>query len=394
MKLGLEVEYWVIDEKGALTSADALIQAHECVVPEFVDSLIEIVLPPLESRVALEITFIDVLNTVFDVATAHGKHLVPLGTPLLEESPAVLSKRGATLERIYGDDLQFAKNVAGMHVHFDQTDPIAQANLLTALDPALALVASSPYYGGHRTATAARATAYRRGMDERFHRFRELQPYVLTPEARAKQARENFESFLNLAADSGVPEATVYDQFSIENVIHSPVRIRDDLGTVEWRASDTALPSQLAQLAFDVARILEETATKPVVVGAEPGIYSGAIVVPPFEYLKSLSDEAIADGLTPRVRTYLEAFDIDPTAYSPLVDRFPRAEAISPGEARAMRLEFARLLRADVDRFDATNLPDDPSAARNTADDDRRLQPNGFVGPRERYRRGGIYTTS
>ncbi|WP_440770057.1 glutamate-cysteine ligase family protein [Natronorubrum sp. DTA28] len=390
MKLGLEVEYWVIDEKGDLTSGDPLVQAHECVVPEFVDSLIEVVLPPMESRVALEIAFIDVLNTVLDVATAHGKQLVPLGTPLLEESPAVRSKRGATLERIYGDDLRFAKNVAGMHVHFDQTNSIAQANLLTALDPALALVASSPYYGGQRTATAARAAAYRRGMDDRFHRFRELQPYVLTPDARAKQARQNFDSFLNLAVASGVPEATVYEQFSIENVIHSPVRIRDDLGTVEWRASDTALPSQLSQLAFDIARILEEAATKPVVVGGEPGCYPGAIVIPTFEHLRGLSDEAIVDGLTPRVRTYLRSFGIDPTAYSPLVERFPLAGTISPDEARAMRLECARLLRADVDLLDAAKQSDDPFGERHAAADDRRLRTNELIDSGERFRRGSV----
>ncbi len=389
MKLGLEVEYWVIDDEGNLTSAEEVIRAHEYVIPEFVDSLAEIVLPPMESRVALEITFADVLGAVLDVAAAHGTHLVPLGTPLLEESPPVLSKRGATLERIYGDDLRFAKNVAGSHIHFDQTNPVAQANLLTALDPALALVASSPYYDGRRTATAARVAAYRRGMDERFHRFRDLQPYALTPDAHAKRVRQSFVSFLTLAVDSGVSEAAVYEQFSHENVSHSPVRIRDDLGTVEWRAPDTALPSKLTQLAFDIGGILEETAAKPVVVGTEPGLYSGAIVIPPFESLQRLSNEAIADGLTPRVRTYLEAFGIDPTAYSPLVDRFPRAAVISPDEARSRRLEFARLLKADVDMLNATRRPVEQFIERNTAGDDR-SQMNGFVDSVEKQHSGSV----
>lgn len=348
MKLGIEVEYWVVDSDGRLTSADGILDAHEYVVPEFVDSLVEIVLPPVATPAELEREFRDVLTAVLDAASAAGVRLVPLGTPLLEESPPIRSERGRILELIHGDRLRFAKNCAGTHVHFDQGDPIAQANLLTALDPALALVSTSPYYGGRRTSSSARAAAYRRGMGERFGRFRELRPYVRTRGERETRDRERFEAFVRLAVEAGVDPAFVAEQFRSENVCHGPVRIRDDLGTVEWRAPDTALPSQVIRLAFDVARILEELSTKPLVVGDDVGVHPTTIVVPPFERLSELADEAIDEGLTPHVGAYLTAFGFDVPAYSPLVERFPRDAHLPEREARWLRLAFADALERDV----------------------------------------------
>lgn len=374
MSIGTEIEYWVVDREGRLTSADGILDAHEYVVPEFVDSLIEIVLPPVATPAALERTFEEVLTAVLDAASAAGVRLVPLGTPLLEESPPIRSERGRILERIHGDRLRFAKNCAGTHVHFDQTDPIAQANLLTALDPVLALVATAPYYGGRLTSSSARAAAYRRGMGERFRRFRELRPYVRSHEERETRDRERFEAFVGLAVEAGIDPALVTAQFRPENVRHGPVRIRDDLGTVEWRAPDTALPSQVARLAFDVAGVLEGCLTKPVVVGSDVGVHPDRIVVPPFELLSSVSDEAIDEGLTPRVREYLTAFGFDVSAYSPLAERFPADDPLPEPEARRLRLVAADALERDVAALTArsTSLRDGETARSRTARDQTR----------------------
>ncbi|WP_336343791.1 hypothetical protein [Halalkalicoccus ordinarius] len=125
MRIGTEVEYWVVDREGRLAPDDEVVDTHECVVPEFVDSLVEIVLPPVTTPAALERTFEEVLTAALDAASAAGVRLVPLGTPLLEESAPIRSERGRILERLHGDRLRFAKNCAGTHVHFDRTDPIA-----------------------------------------------------------------------------------------------------------------------------------------------------------------------------------------------------------------------------------------------------------------------------
>jgi hypothetical protein len=355
MKIGIEVEYWVVDTDGYLASADGILDAHEYVVPEFVDSLVEIVLPPVGTPAELEHEFADALTAVLDAAHAVGKRLVPLGTPLVEESPPVISERGRILERIHGDRLRYAKNCAGTHVHFDAVDPIAQVTLLTALDPALALVATTPYYGGRRTAASARAAAYRRGMGERFGRFRALQPYPPTRDECEARKRECFAAFTGIAIEAGVDPALVAAQFRPDDVCHGPVRVRDDLGTVEWRAPDTALPSQVIRLAFDVAAILEEVRTKPIVVGSEFGVHPTGIVVPPFEHLSEIADEAIDDGLTPRVEEYLTAFGFDVPTYSPLGERFPADAHLPQRDVRRLRLAFADMLEEDVAELDGTH---------------------------------------
>jgi hypothetical protein len=50
MKVGVEAEYWVVDETGALCDGRELLDAHEHVEPEFISSLIEIKTPPVETE--------------------------------------------------------------------------------------------------------------------------------------------------------------------------------------------------------------------------------------------------------------------------------------------------------------------------------------------------------
>ncbi len=213
--------------------------------------------------------------------------------------------------------------------------------------------------------TSARAAAYRRGMSERFRRFRELRPYVRSHEKRETRYRERLEAFVGLAVETGIDPVLVAAQFRPENVCHGPIRIRDDLGTVEWRAPDTALPSEVVRLAFDVAGVLEECLTKPVVVGSDVGVHLDRIVVPPFELLSSLSDEAIDEGLTPRVGEYLAAFGFDVSAYSPLTERFPTDDPLPEPEVRRLRLAAADALERDVAALAARSTsPRDGETAR------------------------------
>jgi gamma-glutamyl:cysteine ligase YbdK (ATP-grasp superfamily) len=348
MKIGLELEYWVVDGRGELASAAPLVEAHPYAVRECVDSLVELVLPPAVSRETLEATVVEAVSELSALAAANGLSLVPLGTTLVEAIPPATSARGVILEQVYGEELRFAKNVAGTHVHFDRTDATAQANLLTALDPALALVATTPYYGGRRTTSCARAAAYRRGTSARFDPYRRLQPYVRSDGERYERTRRTFESFVDLALAAGVDPRDVHEHFGPGDAVHGPVRVRDELGTVEWRAPDAALPSQVLRLACDVAGVLAELETKPLVVGNEPGIRPDRIVVPPFERLLELVEEAIYRGLTPAVRAYLEAFGLDPVAYSPLTETAPERGLLSGAEARELRLRYAALLETDL----------------------------------------------
>ncbi|WP_336365333.1 glutamate-cysteine ligase family protein [Halalkalicoccus salilacus] len=348
MKIGLELEYWVVDKDGVLTSATELIDAHKYAVPECVETLLELVLPPVASQTELETEIIDSLTELLAIAADNDLFVVPLGTTLIEARPPATSARGMILERVYGEELRFAKNVAGTHIHFDQTDAIAQANLLTALDPALALIATTPYYDGQRTAASARAAAYRRSMSARFAPFRRLQPYMWTEAECNKRMHQTFELFIERARVAGIDRETVTEHFSPDDVIHGPVRIRNDIGTVEWRAPDTALPRQVIRLAYDIEGVLEQLAAKPLVVGPVPGVHSDRIVIPPFDRLEQLTTEAIYNGLTTPVQSYLRAFGIDVTAYAPLTEGFPKRDALSVAEARDLRRLYAGVLSDDV----------------------------------------------
>ena len=189
MKIGVEVEYWVVDETGRLCTGRDLLGAHEHVVPEFVESSVEIQTSPLDDESAIRRELQQTLRTVLAAAEARGKHLVPLGTPLTAEPMSVTSKRGEILERIYGNRLDHAKHCAGTHLHFDKGTVTHQLNLLTALDPALSLLSSSPYYDGERVASSARASVYRCKSDPEMAPYRDLWRYTTSVEEWNQRSR-------------------------------------------------------------------------------------------------------------------------------------------------------------------------------------------------------------
>lgn len=345
---GIELELWVIDENGCLCGGRQIADAHERIEPEFVAPLLEVRTEPQDSEVALRRDLEDVLGTAIRAAKAEDKRLAPLGTPLTEVDDAAPGERGKLFEEIYGDGVLAAKNCAGTHVHFERTDTRRQLNLLTALDPALALVSSSPYYCGERTRRSARAHAYRRDCGTAFAPYCDLWSYVDSVadwEARVDRA---FESFKSVAEERGVSASRVENAFTPEDAVLNPVRLRRCQPTVEWRAPDAALPSEVVSLAADVGGLVEQTPETPVEVG-DPGVYDDHIGVPEFDDLYDLSRVAIAFGLAPDpVEDYLERMGFDPSTYDPFSERLGAADAISESRAREVRLEQAHRLEADV----------------------------------------------
>lgn len=144
--------------------------------------------------------------------------------------------------------------------------------------------------------------------------------------------------------------------FDPEDVVTTPVRLRDATPTVEWRALDATLPSQILRLLDDVVPLVALTAELPVATG-DPGVEADRIVVPEYADLQQLSDAAIERGLeaTP-VWKYLEAMGVDTTRFHPIADQIYADETIPDERARRVRLEFGRLLERDVER----NLADRP----------------------------------
>ncbi|WP_227356912.1 glutamate-cysteine ligase family protein [Haladaptatus salinisoli] len=349
MKIGLEAEYWVIDESGELaTDTDGLAEVSEHVVPEFVAPLIEVQTPPVSNAEELRREFGSILRTVCDAADERDLSLVPLGTPLARESLPVTSERGRLLERMYGDDMEYAKNCAGTHVHFDRGNVVRQLNLLTALDPALALVSSSPYFDGSKLASSSRAAVYRYESHSTFARYRDLWDYAESEDQWEERIDEQYFVLQLIARERGIETGTFSEYFKREDAVLTPVRLRHRSPTVEWRAPDTALPSQILRLVSDVANLLQQTEYKDVVVG-ETGIRTEKIGIPPFPEVRELSTAAINEGLgSLRVQDYLTTMGFDTTRYHPISDRIEHGWTLPREEALRIRREYADRLVEDV----------------------------------------------
>lgn len=147
-----------------------------------------------------------------------------------------------------------------------------------------------------------------------------------------------------------IADEAFVDHFQPDNAVLTPVRLREATPTVEWRAPDTALPSQIIQLVSDVAALLRQTEDKDVIIGdGDIGVSDGSITIPRFADLRKLSASAIADGLTSEaVRTYLIALGFDLSNYQPISEQIEHGVSITDDEARTLRLQYAEQLEADV----------------------------------------------
>jgi hypothetical protein len=353
LSTGVELELWVVDEEGRLCDGTEITNAHRRIEPEFIDPLIEVKTAPNTSERALRRDLQSMLRTAISAAEADGKRLVPLGTPLTACDVDANCERGRIFETIYGSGVESAKNCAGTHIHFEQDSVIDQINLLTALDPALALMSSSAYYTGTRGANSARALAYRTDCGERFRCFTDLWEYADSLAGWRDRVDQKFDRFKRLAADEGVSSETVEELFTPEDTVLNPVRLRECQPTVEWRAPDATLPSQIVQLATDVERLVSHTRTASVEYGP-PNVEPDQIQLPEFDTLRDLSWQAIGSGLeSPRVRSYLRKMGLNPAAYEPRSSSPHGPRHLSESAARTRRLQQAGRLRTDVQQLTA-----------------------------------------
>jgi hypothetical protein len=357
LTIGVELELWVVDEMGRLCDGTDITEAHRQIEPEFINPLIEVKTEPHTSERGLRRDLHSTLQTAVLAAERASKRLVPLGTPLTASDAPANCKRGRAFETIYGSGVQSAKNCAGTHIHIEQENVLDQLNLLTALDPALALVSSSSYYNGIRGPNAARPLVYRTACGDEFRCYTDLWDYADSLTEWRNRVEEKYDRFKRLAADRGVSPETVEELFTPEDTVLNPVRLRECQPTVEWRAPDATLPSQVIQLATDVENLVSHTRTASVEFGT-PGIGRDRIRIPEFETLCDLSGKAIESGLeSPDVDSYLRGLGFDTAAYDPLSLSLSGPQQLSDSEARTRRLQQASRLQADVQKLTGRETP-------------------------------------
>ncbi len=351
MRVGLELELWSIDDNGELAGACDLVEDSPHLDAEFVTPLIEVQTAPCDSGDELITELVSCLAEAIDVAEAHGRRLVPLGTPLVDEQIPYRSNMRTQVQRgVLGDEFTHAAHCAGTHLHVEQVDPVSQLRILTALDPAIALVTTSPYYRSEQIAACARPLVYRRRCYRSLPTHGRLWAYPDTLEEWRTRRDRRFEVFVQTARDAGFPRETVESTFSPEDALWSPVRLRDDLGTVEWRAPDACPPSQLIRLVPDVIQLVEravEHGTRVDERGA--AVDDSPITVPPFEQLLTLVDSAIDEGLSSSaVVDHVSGLGLSPEAYRPIGNRIAGSEQITQDRARRIRCRLADRLEREV----------------------------------------------
>jgi hypothetical protein len=179
--------------------------------------------------------------------------------------------------------------------------------------------------------------------------YRDLWEYTASVAEWDRRIAARHRALRTAATERGVALDAFDALFAPENSVQTPVRLRRCPPTVEWRAPDAALPSQILQLVSDVSWLVRQTENKPVEIG-DPGVFSDHIGIPPFDELRRLEADAIAHGLrSASVREYLEQMLFDPTQYQPLSAQLPTRQRITERTARQLRLAAAARLRDDVD---------------------------------------------
>lgn len=336
MKAGLELEFWVIDEEGKLDYAKPVAERVYFASQEFSQSMIEIQTEPHEDVDELLKEAISKVEILAELAKKDGKRIVPLGTPLNSGKVEVYeSERFQIEQQVIGPEVKHAGRTAGLHIHFEKEDALRQLNTLTALDPLSALTNSSPRYQGKKIADGCRNEVYRHKACGAFPEQRELWAYMDSITEWREKREELFERFEQEAGKKGIEPERFERFFQPENAVWTPVKLREDYPTVEWRSPDTTLLTEVIKLV---------KAVKPIVQKKKRS------ELPDFEEVKSTSDKAIDKGLESReVREYIKEIGADPSDFSPLSQELELPEKVSREKAREIRLDVAERLTEDLE---------------------------------------------
>ncbi len=361
MQLSLELEYWTVDETGALAPAAPVLDRIEDLDAESADPMLEVVTDPCENVIELREEVHERLREAIGVAREEGLRLVPLATPLASSEIETSDGPRTRIQReLLGDAFGNATHCAGTHLHVDRIDgaEVDQLNLLTALDPAFSLVASASHHRGERVAACARPHVYRRECYGDHPHLGRLWPYVESVDEWDERIATTFDRFRREAVDEGVDPEAFDRHFTPEDTTWAPVRLRDEFDTIEWRAPDTALPGQIIRLVGDVRDAMEFAVDRGVETGDKPGLSDDVVTIPEFDRLREYVRAAIDRGIgSPTVARYLATMKFDTDRYRPIAREIGGAPSVSRERARLLRLRYADRLEREVDAFAGAEAP-------------------------------------
>ena len=336
MKIGIELEYWVVNQKGKLVSSQKLAEKTDSAEQEFVEPLIEVKTSPSSSIEELNHEVKRKLKKLLYAADSLDQKIVPLGTPLNSGKIEMLeSERGRIQSKIIGENLEAAKRVAGTHIHFEKKQVKKQINTLTALDPALALTNSSPYYQGEKTSHSSRNQVYRYHCYQDFPQHGQLWRYTDSVQEWEERIEKNFQIFKYKGKTCNISKNKLKKYFSPYNALWTPIRLRKKFPTIEWRAPDSGRIRDTLRMASEIKSIVEKEVDKPK-----------------FEEIQNLSRKAINQGLeSPEIKTYLSKCGFSVDKYNPISLEIEKNQSISIEQARKIRLKYAKELNREIDKI-------------------------------------------
>lgn len=343
----------MVDADGQLVEPGPLVAAAPGVEREFVEPVLEIKTTPCETTAELRAELYERIERVLAVADDHDMGLVPLATPLNASDIADLpSERTRIQDEIIGPDFEYVRHCAGTHIHVEQIPgrEIDQLNTLVALDPALAVVNSARRFRGKPLADGARSKLYRWMAYDGLPQQGRLWRYVDSREEWDRRLERRYEEFTQLAMEAGIDRQTFASCFDPESAVWTPVQLRSEFGTVEWRSPDTALPSSVVALADSVATTVEHLRNAEVRIEGETGrITDSQVVLPEFPHVLEYVNAAIREGLASEsLCGYLERMGFDVPAFDPISRQNENPGLMTPEQARERRLMYARRLEEDV----------------------------------------------
>lgn len=347
----IEVEYWIIDGEGRLTAPGPLVDLPGA-EREFVEPLLELKTTPCESTEELQRELFGRIRDALNRADDLGKQLVPLGTPLnYGEINEFSCDRTRIQNEVVGDTFQYVRHCAGTHIHIEQQSghEIDQLNTLIALDPAFALVNSARHFRGKEMGAGARSKCYRWLAYEGLQNQGQLWSYIDNRADWEDRLQTCYEGFRERAMNAGIEESTYEECFDPESSVWTPVQLREEFGTIEWRSPDTTFPTQIIQLADTLCRVAGDLQGYDVrISGGKGQISDSSIVLPEFNALTSYVETAVQEGLTDSLRAYLKRMGFNPKTYTPISARFVNERELDRESARQYRLDYADQLREDV----------------------------------------------
>jgi len=112
------------------------------------------------------------------------------------------------------------------------------------------------------------------------------------------------------------------------------------------------LPTQIVGLADEITEVIRRVRDGELRIGGETGrVMERSVVVPEFGAIQEYVEASIYDGLeSDAVRSYLDRMGFDVAAYEPLAGSVDAGTEVSEEEARAIRLEYADRLEADIEQ--------------------------------------------